>query len=411
MGQSGRQSPVFKHGGVYPGDVPWDFLQELPTTAKLSPRTERVNSLNASMRGFLTELDTEYRQKQKAWSEQKRVLERKKAELEALCHGARFFLKKAMVKNHSHLSHELIMTCWNCWNRLRMKSASVRRAGNGTSWVFKHSMRPFMKRCFNALVHNMRSFKLRLRIFKLESSRSILMPHAQMAQVLKLWRCGIFVARVQQKSDVVSDVEAMALSSLQDYPTHIPEESADPAVNEQRKEMLLKKNTLDLKQRHFKAYISPARGSNAVFLKGVFLQVLRKRVFTRKARERFSQESRRVRDWTMMTRIFSRWHLYRYRSQEAGRRIMNFVLKVDKKFVRRHFSNWSSNVMFALVERHWKTELDHRLGLFEQQKAVYEQQVEALEEQLPRYVPEFGKNIPNRAKPKRALSRDAREGR
>merc|ERR1719456_668082 len=60
-----------KHGGGYPGDMPWDFMHPLVNTGRLSPRTERVKSLNKSMRGFLTELDNEYRHKQKQWGESK----------------------------------------------------------------------------------------------------------------------------------------------------------------------------------------------------------------------------------------------------------------------------------------------------------------------------------------------------
>merc|ERR1719460_2824327 len=80
-----------KHGGGYPGDMPWDFVTPLPANLRLSPRTMRVQSLNVSMRGFLTELDTEYRYKQKQWGDSRRTLEVKLRDLRTMLELSRFF--------------------------------------------------------------------------------------------------------------------------------------------------------------------------------------------------------------------------------------------------------------------------------------------------------------------------------
>merc|ERR1719271_2385216 len=100
-------STTARHGGPYPGDMPWDFMQPLASRGRLSPRTERVKSLNNSMRGFLTELDSEYRQKKRSWNDAKKALEQKLSEL---------------------IRGELVAACFHSWARANEKKNSMQRA-------------------------------------------------------------------------------------------------------------------------------------------------------------------------------------------------------------------------------------------------------------------------------------------
>jgi len=49
-----------------------------------------------------------------------------------------------------------------------------------------------------------------------------------------------------------------------------------------------------------------------------------------------------------------------------------------------------------------KNELDDRLAIFEKQRQKYEEQVNILEEQLPRFIPDFGKKIQPRSDKKKS---------
>merc|ERR1719443_1379949 len=68
-------------------------------------------------------------------------------------------------------------------------------------------------------------------------------------------------------------------------------------------------------------------------------------------------------------------------------------MKLEKMMARKAYSEKTSLVWTAKSEAYWKNELDDRLAVFEKQRQKYEEQVNILEEQLPRFIPDFGKHI------------------
>jgi hypothetical protein len=400
-------STAARHGGAYPGDMPWDFMQPLASRGRLSPRTERVKSLNNSMRGFLTELDSEYRQKKRSWNESKKALEMKLHELKHLCTLSRFFVRKALQKLRDRIRGELVASCYHAWARALEKKKSMGRAARGTSWLFLKTMKPLLSVCWLALKQNWQNVHYRCRVLMVNphpayDEVNVLPTMRQLRQIFQLWRIGCEVGKVERQTEAVDGDDEVHKKQPKPLPPP-PGEDADDDEIERYEKMVDKHRYQVLSKRHIKASLATSRGANAVFLRAAFIRGLASLTKRRKARVKYSAQRNIVNEIVNVEIIFARWHLYRYESQAQNRRILNHVMKVEKMCVRKGFSGWARLVWTAKSEAYWKNELDDRLAVFEKQRQKYEEQVNILEEQLPRFIPEFGAKIkPRETKKKKS---------
>merc|ERR1719460_361675 len=400
-------STAARHGGAYPGDMPWDFMQPLASRGRLSPRTERVKSLNNSMRGFLTELDSEYRQKKRSWNESKKALEMKLQELKHLCTLSRYFVRKALQKLKDRIRGELVASCYHAWARALEKKKSMQRAARGTSWLFQKTMKPLVSVCFLGFKQNWQNVHFRCRVLMVNphpayDEQNVLPTMRQLRQIFQLWRIGCEVGKVERQTEAVEGDEEVTRNRQKPLPPP-PAEDADEDEHERYGKMVDKHRYAVLQKRHIKASLATSRGANAVFMRGAWIHGLKALTKRRKARATFSAQRCVVSEYVNVEIIFARWHLYRYESQAQNRRILNHVMKVEKMMARKGFSGWARLVWTAKSEAYWKNELDDRLAVFEKQRQKYEEQVNILEEQLPRFIPDFGAKIkPREAKKKKS---------
>jgi hypothetical protein len=398
-------STAYRHGGAYPGDMPWDFMQPLASRGRLSPRTERVKNLNNSMRGFLTELDFEYRQKKRSWTDAKKALELKLGELKHLCTLSRYFVRKALQKLRDRTRGELVAACYHSWARALEKKKSMQRAARGTNWLFMKTMKPLLSLCFLGLKQNWVNLRYRCRMVMVNphpayDEMNVYPTMRQIQQLFQLWRIGCEVSKVERHTEAVEgdDEDAVKKKTIQP-PVHPGPDAEAHEIAKYEKDVD-KFRYYTLQKRHVKASLSTSRGANAVFMRGAWIHGLHALAKRRKARVVFSAQRNIVNEIVNIEIIFARWHLYRYESQAQNRRILNHVMKIEKMLARKGFSGWARIVWTAKSEAYWKNELDERLAVFEKQRQKYEEQVNILEEQLPRFIPDFGKNVLPRDKKK-----------
>lgn len=391
-----------KHGGGYPGDMPWDFMHPLVQTGRLSPRTERVKSLNKSMRGFLTELDNEYRHKQKQWGESKRTLECKLRDLRTLLDLSRFFVRKALRKLRERIRAEQAACCFHAWATHNEKRKSAQRAADAAMFCYNKSSGSCLRVAFLALKHYHIAHRYRARILHIpyleeHHEDNVLPTWPQIQQYFLLWRCGLQVMKVMRtiEGEAVDEVDLDA-EELPSIPPLPPD--ADSDEEEQHQVQVQKYQLAALSKKHHRGSLAQPRGANAVFLRRALMSGWRSLTKRRAARARFSRGRADVRQAVNIAALFSRWYVYRFESQAQNRKILEPVMKGEKALQRKVFSGWGRIVWTAKSEAYWKRELDERLEQFERQKVKYEQQVELLEAQLPRFLPDFGRNIPVREK-------------
>jgi len=221
---------------------------------------------------------------------------------------------------------------------------------------------------------------------------NVLPTMRQLRQIFQLWRIGCEVGKVERQTEAVDGDDDVSKNKQKPLPQPPPEDADDDEIEKYEKQVD-KHRFAVLQKRHIKASLATSRGANAVFMRAAFIRGLRSLTKRRKARATFSAQRCVVSEYVNVEIIFARWHLYRYESQAQNRRILNHVMKVEKMMARKGFSGWARLVWTAKSEAYWKNELDERLGVFEKQRQKYEEQVNILEEQLPRFIPDFGKNI------------------
>jgi hypothetical protein len=349
------------------------------------------------MRGFLTELDSEYRQKKRSWNDAKKALELKLSELKHLCTLSRYFVRKALQKLRDRTRGELVASCFHSWARALEKKKSMQRAARGTSWLFMKTMKPLVSLCFLGLKQNWQNVHYRCRVLMVNphpayDEQNVLPTVRQLQQIFQLWRIGCEVSKVERMTEAVDADEEVSKNKQKPLPPP-PAEDADDDEIERYERQVDKHRYHTLQKRHVKASLATSRGANAVFMRAAWIHGLKSIAKRRKSRVVFSAQRNVVSDYVNVEIIFARWHLYRYESQAQNRRILNHVMKLEKMMARKAYSGWARLVWTAKSEAYWKNELDDRLAVFEKQRQKYEEQVNILEEQLPRFIPDFGKNI------------------
>jgi hypothetical protein len=373
-------------------------MHPLVQTGKLSPRTERVKSLNKSMRGFLTELDNEYRHKQKQWGDSKRMLEVKLRDLRKLLELSRFFVRKALRKLRERIRAEQAACCFHAWATHNEKRKSANRAAEAAMFCYHKSSGSVMRVAFMAFKHNHKSHRYRARLLHIPygddfNEDNVLPTGPQAQQFFNLWRCGMQVAKVIR---TIEGYDADEFDDDPDKPVPDLPPDADSDEEEQHQVQVQKHQLAALSKKHHRGSLAQPRGANAVFLRRALMSGWRSLSKRRKARAQFSRGRAELRSSVNLAACFARWFVFRFESQAQNRRVLEPVMKGEKSLQRKVFSGWGRIVWTAKSEAFWKRELDERLEQFERQKVKYEQQVELLEAQLPRFLPDFQKHVPTR---------------
>jgi hypothetical protein len=285
------------------------------------------------------------------------------------------------------------------------KKKAMLRAAKGTSWLFMKTMKPLLSICFLGFKQNWQNIVYRCRVIMVNphpavSETNVLPTGRQLQQYYQLWRIGCEVAKMERLTESTDGNDDIA--KKQGMLPAPPGEDADEDEIERYERQVDKHRYAVLQKRHVKASLATSRAANAVFMRGAWVHGLSALAKRRKARVTFSAQRKIVSSYVNVEIIFAKWHLYRYESQAQNRKILNHVMKCEKMVLRKGFSGWARLVWTAKSEAYWKNELDDRLAIFEKQRQKYEEQVNILEEQLPRFIPDFGKKIQPRSDKKKS---------
>lgn len=365
-------------------------------------------ALNETYRGFLAQLDADFQTKQREWSTEKEVLEDKLSKLRSIAHMSRWLMRKVLRKMRLSHGMGLATLVFYAWGKQVARRRAARHARNATNRFYKQQCNSVVKLCFMAMQAFVSNLKVGCKLLQVHHTdkKGTFSPQDDTirTQIFALWRIAVQISSLSvtdaPPTQHVVDEEEMdgdqprALTSL----AVAPKEANSVFL---RRQVVIGWRKL-VHRRAARTHFLTAQTKPAVAFN----------VARQKAKEAFGDDvihgiqsaagALSAGSFTLLSGdyrldlCFSYWRYVVIKSISMWRAAYRLVEFRERGLLGKTFSLWNRTVWMAQSQSYWKGELDRSINQIEEQRMAWEERVEELEQELARYMPNFGARVPVR---------------